>query len=244
MLESHQEPASPPRDPAKPCADLAPKSAWAEIVIVVATFWGIALFLPVYGKGAIAIAAATLVATGLLMRRGDNWRSLGLRWADTRRDLISGVGMVMLAFAAVSFANAVMMPFLSWLLGAEAKRTFPDVSTFAQYLTVMGVVWTTAAFGEEMLFRGFLMGRFKQAFGLGPWSWVFALIAQAAVFGAVHAYQGIGGVLLTGVVGLVFGAMYHVAKRNLWPLIIAHGLVNSFGITVLHLQATGAIATQ
>lgn len=36
---------------------------------------------------------------------------------------------------------------------------------------------------------------------------------------------------------------YLVARRNLWPTIIGHGLVNTFGITVLHLQATGAINT-
>ena len=58
-----------------------------------------------------------------------------------------------------------------------------------------------------------------------------------------HAYQGIGGILTTGLIGLTFGLLYLVARRNLWPTIIGHGLVNTFGITVLHLQATGAINT-
>ena len=74
-------------------------------------------------------------------------------------------------------------------------------------------------------------------------AWILAAIFQAVLFGLVHAYQGIGGILTTGLIGLTFGLLYLVARRNLWPTIIGHGLVNTFGITVLHLQATGAINT-
>ncbi|WP_164675425.1 CPBP family intramembrane glutamic endopeptidase, partial [Xanthomonas citri] len=55
------------------------------------------------------------------------------------------------------------------------------------------------------------------------------------VFGAMHASQGVSGVLLTGLVGAVFGYAYLRSNRNLWALILAHGLVDTWGVTTLYL---------
>ena len=151
--------------------------------------------------------------------------------------------MVVLVFLGAALTNAISMVVLGSLLGAEAEREFMDVSTFPKYLLMMGIVWTTASFCEEMVFRGFLMHRAVEMFGSRRFAWILAALFQAVLFGLVHAYQGIGGILTTGLIGLSFGLLYLVARRNLWPTIIGHGLVNTFGITVLHLQAIGAINT-
>ena len=158
-------------------------------------------------------------------------------------DVLKGAGMVALVFIGAAVTNAIAMTVLPPLLGSAAEREFMDVSTFPKYLVMMAIVWTTASFCEEMVFRGFLMSRTVEMLGARRFAWLFAALFQAVLFGLVHAYQGIGGIVTTGMVGLTFGLMYLIAKRNLWPTIIGHGLVNSFGITVLHLQATGAINT-
>lgn len=51
----------------------------------------------------------------------------------------------------------------------------------------------------------------------------------------MHASQGVSGVLLTGLVGAVFGYAYLRSNRNLWALILAHGLVDTWGVTTLYL---------
>jgi membrane protease YdiL (CAAX protease family) len=57
-----------------------------------------------------------------------------------------------------------------------------------------------------------------------------AVLLQAVLFGAVHAYnRGLFGFLVLGAVGAVLGTFYLVFQRNLWPVILAHGLGNTLG---------------
>ncbi|WP_228737514.1 CPBP family intramembrane glutamic endopeptidase, partial [Xanthomonas euvesicatoria] len=57
----------------------------------------------------------------------------------------------------------------------------------------------------------------------------------SVVFGAMHASQGISGIALTGIVGAAFGYAYLRSNRNLLALILAHGLVDTWGVTTLYL---------
>ena len=230
-------------DTAQPTQRRTPLPAWSEILLVLATFCIVREIPGIEYTGPVALIASVLVITVLLRLRGTGWSSLGLRGPQSARDVLKGAGMVVLVFIGAALTNAIAMVVLGSMLGAEAEREFMDVSTFPKYLMMMGIVWTTASFCEEMVFRGFLMHRAVEMFGSRRFAWILAALFQAVLFGLVHAYQGIGGILTTGLIGLTFGLLYLVARRNLWPTIIGHGLVNTFGITVLHLQATGAINT-
>ena len=66
-------------------------------------------------------------------------------------------------------------------------------------------------------------------------AWILAAILQAVIFGLAHAYQGPVGVIKTGAIGLVFGLAYLAVGRNLWPLIIAHGLIDSIDMVTHYL---------
>lgn len=83
---------------------------------------------------------------------------------------------------------------------------------------------------EEGLFRGFMQTRLDMAY-----SWKEAVFIQAVFFGLWHfawhlSPLDFGGMALhvssTFLFGLVFGYFYHIS-RNLTPLILAHGLVDS-----------------
>lgn len=78
-------------------------------------------------------------------------------------------------------------------------------------------------FVEELIFRGFLLTRLLHLFGSGELGILLALVAQAGLFGLAHAYQGEFGMILTGVLGLVFGVVFLATNRNLWLVIIGHG---------------------
>ncbi len=214
---------------------------WIEILLVVGVFILIKLIPGLPYSGPIGIAAATGMATVLIRRRGQSWADLGMRWAKTPGDYLKGAAAVVVMFVAAAAVNGVLLLSLPYFLGEAAERAFPDLSTLASYLVMMVIVWTTAAFCEEMVCRGFLMSRMAGLLGEGRAAWIVAAFGQAVLFGFAHAYQGIGGIITTAAIGLLFGLLYLAYNRNLWPLIIGHGLINSFGITVLHLQATGAI---
>jgi membrane protease YdiL (CAAX protease family) len=49
------------------------------------------------------------------------------------------------------------------------------------------------------------------------------------MFGLVHIYQGIAGIIGTGLLGLIAGSFY-IKYGRVWPLIISHALYDSVQI--------------
>ncbi|MGY1731289.1 CPBP family intramembrane glutamic endopeptidase [Geodermatophilus sp. SYSU D01045] len=81
--------------------------------------------------------------------------------------------------------------------------------------TAVGV---TAGVCEEWLYRGFFLAVVAAVGGGLPQA---VLVAVAAVaFGLAHAYQGVGGVVLTGVLGGVFAALYLETGSLLLPVLL------------------------
>ena len=59
---------------------------------------------------------------------------------------------------------------------------------------------------------------------------IFAVIAQAAIFGFRHSNDFSERSITVGLIGLVMGIGYVAFGRNLWPLIIAHCLLNTMSM--------------
>jgi uncharacterized protein len=186
-----------------------------------------------------AAAAQMLVmlgaATILMMRRKEHWPALGLRrpesWNRTAQLVIGG-------YVAVVVLNGAIQ--LGAMRFTDLKP--PDLSTFAsiegqpaQYLFWLAMVWSSAAIGEELLFRGFIWSRMERLIGGGRPAPVPTLVIQALLFGAAHLYQGPTGMLVTTGVGLVMGVVYLSGRRNLIPCILLHGLIDTGGRTMLFL---------
>jgi len=74
----------------------------------------------------------------------------------------------------------------------------------------------TAGFCEELLYRGFVLAY------LTPWVGGFGAVTGSTIlFAAVHAYQGVTGILKTMVVGLVLATLT-VYAGSLWPAVLLH----------------------
>ena len=105
-------------------------------------------------------------------------------------------------------------------------------------LWIVLVAWFAAGFGEELLYRGFLMDRLMRLRGMRGAKWPAAII-QAAIFGLAHLYQGLGGVLVTATVGL-FLAWLRIANRgNLWACILAHAAVDTLMLSLAYSESLG-----
>jgi membrane protease YdiL (CAAX protease family) len=74
-----------------------------------------------------------------------------------------------------------------------------------------------------------LITRLSALFGAQRVAKMAAVVIQAALFGLAHAFQGPTGMLTALVIGLVFGLAY-VRGHSLWPIIIAHGLIDTLGL--------------
>ena len=96
-------------------------------------------------------------------------------------------------------------------------------------------VWTFAAFGEEIAYRGYLLNRAADVGRGSTAAYWIAMVLVSIAFGYGHYYKGPAGILDSGVAGLVLGTAYLLSGRNLWASIIAHGLIDTVGIVVVFL---------
>jgi membrane protease YdiL (CAAX protease family) len=101
------------------------------------------------------------------------------------------------------------------------------------------VVWTFGAFGEEMLFRCFLINTFYKLLPSNYLNdqirWGLSLLMTSILVGLGHAYQGLTGMILTGMIGFCFGLIYLKYNHNLWPNILTHGLYDTVAFVMVYL---------
>ncbi|RPJ76245.1 MAG: CPBP family intramembrane metalloprotease [Acidobacteria bacterium] len=177
-----------------------------------------------------------LVAATFLWWRGPGWRGVGLaRPANPRRVLAIGIA------TGVGY-QVVGLYLVEPLIASMTTGKLPDVSAFrplvgdeVRLAFWLAMSWTFAAFLEEMVYRGWLMSRLAEAGHFSAAAWVVAAIASSALFGIAHLYQGISGVVATGLTGLVFAGAYLASGRSLWAAILAHGILDTTGFVMIYL---------
>jgi membrane protease YdiL (CAAX protease family) len=97
----------------------------------------------------------------------------------------------------------------------------------------LSIVWTFAAFGEEISYRGYLVTRAADVGGRSKTAYWLGVVAVSVLFGYGHYYKGPAGMLDSGMAGLVLGTAYLLSGRNLWVCILAHGFIDTFGVVAL-----------
>jgi CAAX protease family protein len=102
-----------------------------------------------------------------------------------------------------------------------------------QALSTLLVIWTFAAFGEELSYRGYLLTRAADVLGRSAAAYIIAMLLMALLFGFGHYYKGPAGVLDSTYSGLVLGCAYLLSGRNLWAAILAHGITDTFAVFVV-----------
>lgn len=189
--------------------------------------------------GAIVITLAyvlsVVMASIVLRSRGTGWREIGLaRPGNWRRTILLGVAtMVVALFASTAIeAIAVNMPGAA-IEPSDQSRFNPIEGNVTLLLLYLLAAWTTVPFGEEMLFRAFLTDRLATLFEHTRARWALALIGSSVAFGLIHYYQGLLGIVVTGIFGLLLGMAYLKSGRNLWVTIFAHGLANTLRFTLI-----------
>jgi membrane protease YdiL (CAAX protease family) len=95
------------------------------------------------------------------------------------------------------------------------------------------LVWSWAAFGEEVGYRGYLLTRAADIGGRTTAAYWIGIVVVSVLFGYGHYYKGPVGIVDSGVAGLVLGAAYMLSGRNLWASILAHGFIDTFGVVAV-----------
>lgn len=169
-----------------------------------------------------------------LRLRKVNWASIGFRRPDHwLRALAIGT---LAGIAMELFAVYITTPLISRIFG-----TLPDYSDLRSIignplmlLVFITLSWVMGAFGEELVFRGYLMNRIANTLGGTRAAWALSLVGTSVLFGWGHTEQGIAGWIQEGLSGALLGILYLLNGRNLTVPIVAHGVSNMVALVMIY----------
>jgi membrane protease YdiL (CAAX protease family) len=133
-------------------------------------------------------------------RRGGNLKTLsGGRWTSWRSlvvDVAIALPFWVLWEATAYGVHRLLGPTTAKSLDSLLPKSLPEI-----------LIWIgtsiTAGICEEMAFRGYLQRQFHALTG----SVLMAVLAQGAVFGLFHFYQGWKNVIVIALLGVLYGAL-------------------------------------
>lgn len=161
--------------------------------------------------------AAVLILLAWWGLSGRTLASLGLEVPPGARTVagvaltLAGLGFVLWQWRTVSRGTEEVLRQLRSQMASVAEM-MPRTDLEYRWFRAVSV---TAGICEEILFRGFV------TWYLGHWMplWLAAVIG-AVGFGLAHAYQGMTGIIKTGVTGLLMGLLFVASGSLLWPIIL------------------------
>jgi membrane protease YdiL (CAAX protease family) len=224
-------------------------TAGRDIILILGTlFITKALILNIDALWSYAGPISLLTALGMtrvcLVFNQQKWADIGLKRPDSIIKILLWTVLILvlttLLGALIEGVVASAIPPVDSAVSTINERyqnRFAAVpGNLPAYLFWLGIAWVIGGFTEEVLFRGMLISRFEKLFSFAPFGIFLAVIMQAIIFGQQHFYyQGLNGALATGAIALVSGLFYLLLKRNLWPLMLSHGLANTLGLTLIYL---------
>ena len=181
-----------------------------------------------------AIVGGPLLAAALVLvwarLSGTPFRALGFvrprNWTAT---LLGGS-----AFGVV--LKLVMKALVMPLLGAPAINApyhYLAGNTAALPLMIATVL-VSAAFAEEVVFRGYLFERLGALLGTSRAALAATLLISAALFAAAHyGGQGLPGVEQAAVTGLVIGGVY-TWRKELWTPMVVHAAFDLAALALIY----------
>lgn len=175
------------------------------------------LLLLEWGLVAIVVAVSVVAA-----RVG--WSELGLRLPD-RVGVVTGLVVVVVLAVTVLSVRALRTGVL--LKTESESATLRSVGSLLPRTDserrLFSVVALTAGIAEEVVYRGFGIAVLAALAPALPW-WALVVLAGLA-FGLAHAYQGLAGILTTGLLGSVLAAVYLDTGSLLVPVLL-HALID------------------
>jgi membrane protease YdiL (CAAX protease family) len=222
-----------------------------EILLVfISAFAFIRLMDPLVGDNLILKQAVVWIAnilmliivwTGLKLR-GESWNNFGLTfksisWREGTKVFLLSLLVFVLAVAgfiigSIIMANVTGIPESANMSGYDYLK-----DNIGMLLLTLGGVYIVSSFGEEVIYRAFLINRISEL-GLDTKKGrIIVIILSSIIFGLVHYEWGPMGIVQTGFMGLALGICYIKFKKRLWILILAHAYMDTILMVQMYLAS-------
>ena len=183
-------------------------------------------------KSTIALLwAPTLVLMFLVYNNHFSLAELGWQWPPATAALRTSLVLSILTLVCIAILfkinnNKALHSQMRAQMG-QFRYFMPTTRTELGWVTAG--VSTSAGICEELLFRGFLL------YQLTAWMPTTAAVAVSSLlFGLCHCYQGVVGIVKTGLLGVVFCLCYITTDSLLAPILL-HILIDVYSTTAAYL---------
>ncbi|WP_222982955.1 CPBP family intramembrane glutamic endopeptidase [Flagellimonas meishanensis] len=172
-----------------------------------------------------------LISIGLWLR-GESWKDFGitLRLGNTKellRVFLWSLLVFVITLIAFGLGYKVAILFLQTDLQMDMSGyEYLKNNTGVFILSLVGV-YVISSFGEEFIYRGFLVNRLAWLFNGIRFKNVGAILLSSILFGLIHYKWGAIGMVQTFFMGLALASSYVLLKKRLNICILAHAYMDS-----------------
>ena len=133
------------------------------------------------------------------------------------------------------FGIYVLSPIKEWMgIVQEIPAAYAAIEgNNSKLIIYLVVAWTTAGFGEELIYRSFFLGQFVSVFNNLKSKWILSLIISSIIFGFLHCNNGIDAIIGTTITGFIIGLVYLKTGRNIWAPYVTHAVANTVGFLII-----------
>ncbi|MBC8371835.1 MAG: CPBP family intramembrane metalloprotease [Planctomycetes bacterium] len=210
---------------------------FVELIIYIAIMFGVREFyfdsLGFIANGLMWSLSAFAFATWRMRAHSITWADLGLvlpRRHEYKSTLVA-TAITLACVMATMIAFQILKDQFDFGLTADtseesATSKFGLKDSYLTFFMIIPFVWLESML-EELLDRAFLITWIERIFSSTMFSTIFAVIAQAFIFGFRHSNDFSERSITVGLIGLVMGVSYIVGGRKLWPIVLAHMILNT-----------------
>ncbi|WP_297695182.1 type II CAAX endopeptidase family protein [uncultured Eudoraea sp.] len=210
----------------------------------------VALILPLVGDNLILkqlivwaanIMMLIFVWAGMRLR-GEKWSDFGLTFksisvSEAMKVFLLSVLVMVLAIVGFVIGSIIMANITGIPEGSNLGGYDYLNDNIGMLLLTLGGVYIASSFGEEVIYRAFLINRISELGQNTKKATIVAIILSSIIFGLIHYDWGPMGIVQTGFMGLVLGICYIKLKKRLWVLILAHAYMDTILMVQLYLAS-------
>ncbi|NNF22525.1 MAG: CPBP family intramembrane metalloprotease [Saprospiraceae bacterium] len=218
------------------------------LFIIVIAF--VALILPLAGDNLIFKQIVVWTANMIMLLyvwtgaklRGEKWGDFGLSvtctsWKTVLRTFLLSILVLIIALAGFVIGSVIMANITGIPEGSDMSGYNYFKDNIWMLLLTLGGIYIASSFGEEVIYRAFLINRISEIGQNTRIASIIAVILSSIIFGLIHYDWGPMGIVQTGFMGLALGICYIKLKKRLWILVLAHAYMDTILMVQLYLAS-------
>ncbi len=201
--------------------------------IVVLTAISISAILS-YLTGGLGYVFGIVIALIALWASRFAWAEFGISLPAWSTAILKAI---LYALGIYLVMDILTQPFIEIAFGQIDLSELDGIrGNFLSYVLFLLSMWIVAGFGEELLYKGYFMKQLAHILGDSNKAWLAAGFIISLLFGLVHLYQGISGVITTGIIAFILSIIFYKNRTNLVLVMLTHGFYDVIGITLIYLN--------